>query len=117
MVFRHNAHLGALAARRGLLLCAQSAAGSPIFEATLGNPSVEGSLPPLEPDPLCPLASLRSLVALAARLPRARPYAPPHALPVSPGPLVWRKVVEPQRRRERDGGSGSRAAKPAEGRR
>ena len=78
---------------------------------------MERSLTPLKPDPLRPLASLRPLVALAARLPRARPYASPHALPVSPGPLVWRQVVEPQRRRERDGGGGSGTAKPAEGRR
>lgn len=88
-------NLHALGQRRENLLLAKAApratlTGSPIFEATFGNPSVKGSLPPLEPDPLGSLASLGSLVALAARLPCARPYASPDTLPVSPGPLVWR---------------------------
>lgn len=65
----------------------------PIFEATFGNPSVEGGLPPLEARPLRPFSRLGALVALPARLPRARAIASPNSLPVPPRPVVWGEVV------------------------
>lgn len=73
---------------------------------------MERSLPSLEPYPLSPLARLGALVPLAARLPSARAIAPANALSISPGPIVWSKVVEPQGRRKR---GSSCCAEPAEG--